>query len=158
MNKVISDPDARQVLIETLVYEHSDIEWKKVIKPLKVWAVPMDKWIRNITDIGSNVYHESNCISDIKMPGELTARNMVRYARETNRPFLVAMVFLNINQIKGLGFLGCAGDVVRVAVGPMSVGSREMAKTISRLWGLAQVPIAKTMSGFRQEQLRVTKL
>ena len=38
------------------------------------------------------------------------------------------MVFLNINQKDGLGFQGCAGDVARVATGPMSVGPKEIFK------------------------------
>jgi hypothetical protein len=29
----------------------------KFIKPLKAQAAPIDEWIRDVTDIGSNVYH-----------------------------------------------------------------------------------------------------
>jgi hypothetical protein len=38
----VLDPDTRQVLIETFVYENANIKCKKVIRPLKVWAMPMD--------------------------------------------------------------------------------------------------------------------
>ena len=41
------------------------------------------------------------------------------------------MVFLNINKKEGLGSQGCAGDEPMIAIGPISVGSREISKTIS---------------------------
>ena len=43
VNKVVSDPDERQVLIETLVYENANTECKNDIRPLKVQAAPMDR-------------------------------------------------------------------------------------------------------------------
>jgi hypothetical protein len=50
------------VLIEILAYENLNTKCKKVIKPLKSQVVPMDEWIWDTTDIGSNVYH-ANIIS-----------------------------------------------------------------------------------------------
>lgn len=45
--------------IETLVYENVNTEYRKVIRPLKAWPVPMNEWIRGKTYIGSNVYCET---------------------------------------------------------------------------------------------------
>ena len=50
------------MLIEILAYENLNTKCKKVIKPLKSQVVPMDEWIWDMTDIGSNVYH-ANIIS-----------------------------------------------------------------------------------------------
>lgn len=57
MNKAVSDPDARQVLIETLVVEKLKTECKKVIRLLKAQTLSMAEWIKDMTNIGSNVYH-----------------------------------------------------------------------------------------------------
>ena len=54
--------------------------------------------------------------------------NRVICNKNVNKTSLRAMVFLNINQKDGLGFQGCAGDVARVATGPMSVGPKEIFK------------------------------
>jgi hypothetical protein len=56
MNKAISDPDTRQVLIETLVYDNANTKYKNVIRLLKAQVMPMDEWIRDKTNISSNVY------------------------------------------------------------------------------------------------------
>lgn len=42
-NKAISDLEARQMVIETLAFENLNTEHKKVIRALKVRALPMDK-------------------------------------------------------------------------------------------------------------------
>jgi hypothetical protein len=57
VNKVSSDADARQVLIETLWFENLNTKCKKVIRPLTAPAAAMNKWIRAMTNIGSNGYH-----------------------------------------------------------------------------------------------------
>lgn len=44
--------DGRQVLVETLVFGNSN-GCKKVIRPVSV----LDEWMRDMTDIGSNVHH-----------------------------------------------------------------------------------------------------
>jgi hypothetical protein len=62
MNKTVSDHDARQMLIESLAYENSNTKYKKVIRSLKVRAVPIDKCIRDTPGVGSNVYHTNQVI------------------------------------------------------------------------------------------------
>lgn len=57
VNKIISDPEAGQLLIETLAFENMNTDDKKVIGPLKVQAVLRDEWIKNMIDTGSNIYH-----------------------------------------------------------------------------------------------------
>ena len=64
------------------------------------------------------------------MSGALIVGNLVICNKIVNKVSIRAVIFLNINQ-KGLGFLGCAGDVASVAIGPMSVGSRDISQTIS---------------------------
>lgn len=41
INKAISDPGVKQVLIEMLVFENGNMKWKSVIRLLKVQPVPM---------------------------------------------------------------------------------------------------------------------
>jgi hypothetical protein len=40
-----------------LGYENLNTKCKKVIRPLKVQAVPIDDWIRDMTNVGSNMCH-----------------------------------------------------------------------------------------------------
>lgn len=57
VKKALSDPDVRQVLIETLVEENANTECKEGITPSKTWKAHMDEWIKDTTNIGSNLYH-----------------------------------------------------------------------------------------------------
>ena len=52
MNNAVSDPGARQTLVETLAYENSDTKYKNVIRPLKVRAVAKGRRV----DKGYNWY------------------------------------------------------------------------------------------------------
>ena len=42
-----------------------NVNVKKDVKPLKVWAMPMDKWIRDMTNIDCNVYHTNIIVQTI---------------------------------------------------------------------------------------------
>lgn len=57
INKAVSDPDVRQMVIEILAFENGNNECKRVIRPLKVQTAPMDKCIRDMTHTGSHEYH-----------------------------------------------------------------------------------------------------
>lgn len=54
VDKAIPDPDRRQVLLETLAFENTIQNVKKLLS--LTGAAPMDKWIRARTDTGSNLY------------------------------------------------------------------------------------------------------
>lgn len=57
VNKAISDSDTRQVLIEILEYENVNTECKKkIVRALTEKLAPIDKWISDMTDNGSNIY------------------------------------------------------------------------------------------------------
>lgn len=57
VNKAISDSDTRQVLIEILEYENVNTECKKkIVRALTEKLAPVDKWISDMTDNGSNIY------------------------------------------------------------------------------------------------------
>lgn len=58
---------------------------------------------------------------------------MVIYNKIVNNASSKPIIFLNINQKECLGFLGCAGYVARSAIGPMSVGQKEILFLI-RKW------------------------
>lgn len=45
------------MLIETLAEENANKEYKEDITPSKAWKVHRDEWIRDTTDIVSNVYY-----------------------------------------------------------------------------------------------------
>lgn len=64
------------------------------------------------------------------MPGSLTVGNMVVCIKIVNKASLQAVFFLAINQKEGLGLQGRAGNVARVAIGPVSVGPKEIVKVI----------------------------
>ena len=61
-------------------------------------------------------------VSDLKMSGALTVGNMVICNKIVNQVSLREMVFLSMNQKEVLGFQGCADDVARAAIEPMSIG------------------------------------
>lgn len=57
VNRMILNPEARQILFESLAFENDNLEWKRVISRLKARSAPMDEWIRNAVDIGSHTYN-----------------------------------------------------------------------------------------------------
>lgn len=52
----VADPEARQILIESLAYENSNSQCKKVLWPLKIRSAPLDEFILHTTNIESNDY------------------------------------------------------------------------------------------------------
>ena len=40
----VTDPEARCVFIESLVFENSNIEYKTIFGPLKVRSAPINEW------------------------------------------------------------------------------------------------------------------
>jgi hypothetical protein len=104
--------------------------------------MPMDKWIKDTTDIGCNMYYAKiiglqyqnaqcyNCRKYVhlqrdrdqgpkglrsQMPGALIVGNTGICNKIVNEASLRAMVFLSINQKGGVGFQGRIGIVARVA-------------------------------------------
>lgn len=71
VNKMVSDPEIRQILIEPLVFENANSEYKMVIGPLKARSPAIDEWIRRMADIGSHSY-------DAALIGEIISRNFKR--------------------------------------------------------------------------------
>jgi hypothetical protein len=61
-------------------------------------------------------------VSSLKMSGALIVGNISKNWQQ--KASLRPIVFLNINQKEGLGFQGCAGDMAKVAIGPMPVGPK----------------------------------
>ena len=55
-NIMTSDPDVRQILIETLAFENTSSECKWMIETLKPRSAAIDVGIRNTADIGSYAY------------------------------------------------------------------------------------------------------
>lgn len=86
------------MLIETLAFENMSNECKGVIRLINVWAVPMDKWVRDTTDASSLNYH-ATIIGEAIAKG-LTSQNvqcanykkLVLASREASKSFLVTMV------------------------------------------------------------------
>ena len=69
MNRAITDSETRQPLVEILVFENANVKCKRVIRPFKACEAPIDEWIREIADIGSQEYN-ANII------GQIIARNI----------------------------------------------------------------------------------
>ena len=59
VSRMISDPVARQILIESLAFENVNSKCKRIIRPLKARSAPIDEWIRNTADIGSHTYNNT---------------------------------------------------------------------------------------------------
>ena len=57
VNRAVSDPGAREGLIETLAFKNPNAEFKKAIKPLKARSAPIYEWIETTVDIGFNAYN-----------------------------------------------------------------------------------------------------
>lgn len=70
VNKMISDPDARQILIGSLTFENTNVECKRVIRPLRAKSAPIEEWIRHTIDIGPHTSKNDTWI------GELLSKNM----------------------------------------------------------------------------------
>lgn len=82
-----------------------------------------------------------------------------------SKTFLRLIFFLNINQ-KGLGFQGGAGHVASVAIGLMSVGSKQIFKVISYHHEMAFIenvsiyfPLQySTINGLKQKEGNVVRI
>ena len=57
-NRMISDPEVRQILIECLAFENANSECKRVMMPAKARSTPIDECIRQTVDIGSHTYDD----------------------------------------------------------------------------------------------------
>ena len=44
----VTDPEARQIILESLAFENANLESKKIIGPLRSRSTPMDEWIQHI--------------------------------------------------------------------------------------------------------------
>lgn len=51
MEKSVSDPPTRKVIIKPLAFENSNAECKEVIRPLRAASASIDEWIRYIDDV-----------------------------------------------------------------------------------------------------------
>lgn len=60
VNRIASDPEIRQLIIEVLAFEKANSECKRVIRPLKARSAPIAEWIRNTADIGSHTSDETS--------------------------------------------------------------------------------------------------
>jgi hypothetical protein len=57
VNRAVSDPGAREGLIETLAFKNPNAEFKKAIKPLKARSAPVNECLKTTVDIGSNAFN-----------------------------------------------------------------------------------------------------
>ena len=47
----VTDPEARQIILESLTFENANLECKKILGPLKIRSAPMNKWILHTMNI-----------------------------------------------------------------------------------------------------------
>ena len=58
----VTNPEATQVLIESLGLENANLECKKIMGPLKVRSAPIDEWILHIVNSESFDYNTEGCV------------------------------------------------------------------------------------------------
>ena len=56
INRLISDSEFRQILIESLTFENANLECKNLIRSVKERSVPIEGWIRDTSHVSSHVY------------------------------------------------------------------------------------------------------
>lgn len=93
VNRTLSDPEVRKVLIETLAFVNVISECKKVIKPLKARLASIDKWIRNTADIGSHTY-DATLIEVISKGFKKRLSNVLTWASKVTSIGIVGKAFL----------------------------------------------------------------
>lgn len=47
----ITNPKARHIIIKSLAYENANIEWKRILGPLKIRSAPMDEWVLHTMNV-----------------------------------------------------------------------------------------------------------
>ena len=65
----ITDPDVRQMLIESLAFENANLEYKKILGPLKVRSAPMDEWILHTMNIETFDYNTESWVGEAIFKG-----------------------------------------------------------------------------------------
>lgn len=61
---MIFDPDARQILTGSLTFENTNVECKRVIRPLRANSAPIEEWIRHTIDTGPNTSKNDTWIGE----------------------------------------------------------------------------------------------
>ena len=56
LNKTVSQPGLRNLLMQVLAYDNANSECKKAIQPLKAQGAPLEEYLKVCQDIGSEPY------------------------------------------------------------------------------------------------------
>ena len=56
LNKTVSQPGLRDLLMQVLAYDNANSECKKVIQPLKAHGAPLEEYLKVCQDTGSEPY------------------------------------------------------------------------------------------------------
>ena len=56
LNKTVSQPGLRNLLMQVLAYDNANSECKKAIQPLKAQGAPLEEYLKVCQDIGSEAY------------------------------------------------------------------------------------------------------
>lgn len=57
LNRAISDPNAKEILIKSLAFENANDKCEKVIRPLKARSAPLYKWIKTTAGTETNAHN-----------------------------------------------------------------------------------------------------
>ena len=47
----VTDPEARSIIIESLAYENANLEYKRILGPLKIRSASMYEWVLHIMNV-----------------------------------------------------------------------------------------------------------
>ena len=57
LHRAISDPSAREILIDSLTFENANYECKRAIRLLRAWSAPVYEWVKTTEDIESKAHN-----------------------------------------------------------------------------------------------------
>ena len=147
VDRMISDPDVGQILIESLALENANVECKRIIRPLRTRSAPKEEWIRHIIDIAP---HTSNVDTWI---GALLSKNIKKninfrcfncgrqdHLKKSVKKLLLEIMFIiELIQTEGHSLLECAEDVAKADFGLMNVDQQGIDKKTLCHWEVPAV-------------------
>ena len=66
----IPDPEARNIVIESLAYENANVECKRILGPLKIRSVPLDEWVLHTMNVDTFDYGNETWVQEAISKGK----------------------------------------------------------------------------------------
>ena len=66
----IPDPEARNIVIESLAYENANVECKRILGPLKLRSAPLDEWVLHTMNVDTFDYGNETWVQEAISKGK----------------------------------------------------------------------------------------